>query len=141
MMNDKIGTMSSGLVWIFALGALVIGLAGGYATAGLGAKVSSAVFFFAFAATGFGATLLTRAKTWLAAVAFVLASLVAAGAYYGIASSMISSSASAGTDAGLFGAFLGAFVALITLIVSLIAGVGGCVAGARAKSMMQQAAQ
>lgn len=138
-MSEKVGTMNSGLVWLFALGAIVLGVAGAYATAGLGAKVSSAVFFFVFAGAGFGATLLTKAKTWMATAAFVLASLLSAGVYYGIASGAMS--AEAGAEAGMFGAFLGAFIALITLVVSLVAGVSGCVAGARAKAMMQQAAR
>ena len=135
-MSEKVGTMNGGLVWLFALAAIVLGVLGGYFTAGLGAKVSSAVFFGAFLIAGFLGTLLTRAKTWLAAVAFVLASIISAGVYYGIAAGAVSGAAGDGGEAGMLGAFVGLFVAAITLFASLVAGVSGCIAGARAKATM-----
>jgi hypothetical protein len=135
-MNDKAGTMSSGLVWAFALGAVVLGVVGGYATAGLGAKVSSAVFFGCFLVGGFLGTFLTKAQTWLASIAFVLASIISAGVYYGVAAGAFESAGSEGAEAGMLGAFVGVFVAAITLVSTLVAGLGGCIAGGRAKKMM-----
>ncbi|MFZ5786751.1 MAG: hypothetical protein ACOY3Y_09945, partial [Acidobacteriota bacterium] len=62
-MNGKVGALDGKLVWLFALAAVALGIGAAYATSGLGATVSSAVYFGVFAVTGFLATLLTRAKT------------------------------------------------------------------------------
>ncbi len=140
-MNGKVGTLDGKLVWLFALAAVALGIAATYATAGLGAKVSSAVYFGVFAVAGFLATLLTQARTGIAVLAFLVGSVMSAGAYFYVASSTVASAAGSvaaagGGDAAVgsaLGAFVGAFVAIVTLVVSLVGGIGGCVAGARAK--------
>lgn len=125
-MSNKAGTMNPHFVWLFALAAIALGIGGGYATAGLGIKVSSAVFLGTYALAGFMATYLTRAGTGLAVLAFVVASLATAGIYYALVSGMSSSS-----DGAQIGSFIGAFAAAVALVETLVAGIGGCVAGKR----------
>src|SRR5690606_886351 len=107
--------------WLFALGAIVIGAGSAYVTAGLGAKVSSAVFFGVFAVFGFAATALTRAKAIVAVAAFLLASIASGAAYYVVAAQAMAEATRAlgAADAGgVLGAAIGGFVAVITFLVS-----------------------
>lgn len=142
-MNDKIGKLGAGYAWLFALSAIAIGAGSAYVTAGLGAKVSSAVFFGVFVVFGFAATALTKAKALMAVAAFLLASLASAGAYYVVAAQAMAEATSAlgAADAGgALGAAIGAFVAVITFIVSAVGGVGGTLAGARVRKQALAAA-
>lgn len=131
---NKAGTMNGGLVWIFALGAVAIGVAGGWATAGLGSTISSAVFFGAFLVAGFLGVFLTKARTGIAVLAFMAASALTAGVYYAIAAGV-----GTGQDTGALGAFLGVVLAVVALAVSMVGGISGCIAGARFKGIAQQA--
>jgi hypothetical protein len=133
---NKAGTMNGGLVWVFALAAVAVGVAGAWATAGLGSTISSAVFFGAFLVAGFLGVFLTRAKTGIAVLAFAAASALTAGIYYTITAGM-----GGGDEAGGLGAVLGIFFAAIALVVSIVGGISGCVAGARFKGMAQQASR
>ncbi len=138
-MNDKIGKLNAHYVWLFALGAVLIGLGGAYATAGLGAKVSSGVYFGTFLVSSFAATALTKAKALLSLAAFLLASLLSAAAYYFIALQAVTEATQAVgvvEAGGALGAALGFFVAATTFVVSASGGVGGTLAGLRARRQL-----
>ncbi|MCC6873237.1 MAG: hypothetical protein IT378_02925 [Sandaracinaceae bacterium] len=138
-MQDKVGKLGSGFVWLFALLAVLIGIGSGYATQGLDAKVSSAVYFGVFLAAGFAGTVLTKARALSSIAAFLLASLASAGTYYAIASSAVSDAAGAlggGEAGGMLGAAIGIFVAVITFFVSMAGGIGGALAGIRARNQL-----
>lgn len=142
-MKNKIGKMNGNLVWAFALAAILLGIAGAWLTANMDNKVSTAVYFGVFAACGFLATFLTRSKTGLGVVAFVLASGVAAGIYYVLVSSVFASATTAMVSVGdgaqaeaqlagnVMGRAVGLFAAGLTFLASLVAGIGGCIAGAK----------
>jgi hypothetical protein len=138
-MNDKVNKLGAGYVWLFALGAVLLGAASAYATAGLGAKVSSAVYFAIFLFSGFGATVLTKANALVSAGVFLLASIVSAAAYYWVTMQTMADAANAlgAADAGgMLGAALGIFVAIVTFGVSASGGVGGVIAGSRVKKQL-----
>src|SRR5262245_23135060 len=119
-MQNNFGKLSSGFVWLFALGAVLVGIAGAYATADLGSTVSSAVYFGIFAIAGFAGTAFTKAKAWAGVVAFLLAASMAAGTYYWITMQAVSETAGAlggGEAGGMLGAAIGIFVAAITFVV------------------------
>ena len=142
-MTDKIGKLNGNLVWLFALGAVGLGIAGAYITANMGSTVSSAVYFGVFAVAGFAAMLLTRSKTAIGVLAFIMASIASAVIYYFLASSIMAEATNVMTTAvgakaseakmvsGVFGTAVGLFAAGFTLLASLISGIGGCIAGAR----------
>jgi hypothetical protein len=144
-MSEKAGTLSSGLIWLFALAAILLGIAGGYLTASLGAKISSAVYFGIFAVAGFLGAYLTSAGKGASIVAFIVAAVVSAVVYYFITAAVVASAtetmaAAAGGNAlaskaagGFLGSVMGIFTGVITLIVSMIAGISGCLFGARGK--------
>lgn len=77
----------------------LVSIAAAYATAGLGPKVSSAAYFGVFLASGFAATVFTKAKALLSLTAFLGASLISAATYYLIAMQAV-----------------GVFVAVITFV-------------------------
>lgn len=141
-MNEKIGKLNAHWVWAFALGAVLLGIAGAYATTSLGPKVSSGVYFAVFLASGFAATALTQAKAFLSLTAFLAASLLSAAGYYFVALQAVadaSQALGAAEAGGVLGAALGAFVAVITFFVSAAGGVSGALAGLRAKKMVLSA--
>lgn len=138
-MNDRIGKLGAGYVWLFALGALVLGAGSAYVTSGLGTKVVSAVYFGVFVLSGFASTALTKANALVAMIACLLASAASAAAYYWVAAQAMADATSAlgAADAGgTLGAALGAFVAVITFVVSAAGGVGGSIAGARVRKQL-----
>ncbi len=142
-MTEKIGKLNGNLVWLFALGAVGLGIAGAYITAGMGNTVSSAVYFGVFAVAGFAAMLLTRSKTAVGVLAFVAAAIASAVIYYFLVSSIMGEATTVMTSAvgaksseanmvgGVFGTAVGLFAAGFILIASLVSGIGGCIAGAR----------
>lgn len=137
-MNDKIGKLGAGYAWLFALSALALGAGSAYVTAGLGAKVSSAVYFGVFMISGFAATALTKAHALVSVIAFMLASAASAAAYYWVVAQAMADATSAlgaANTGGALGAALGMFVAVITFIVSAAGGVGGSLAGARVRKL------
>ena len=138
-MNDKIGKLGAGYVWLFALGAVALGAGSAWLTAGLGAKVSSAVYFGVCLLSGFAATALTKANALLSLSAFFLASIASAGAYYFVALQAVSDATGAlgaAEAGGALGAALGVFVALITFFVSAAGGTSGVLAGIRARKQL-----
>lgn len=138
-MNDKVNKLGAGYVWLFALGAVLLGAGSAYATAGLGAKVSSGIYFAIFLFSGFAATMLTKAKALVSVGAFLLASIASAGAYYWVTMQTMADAANtlgAGEAGGMLGAALGIFVAIATFGVSASGGVGGVIAGSRVKRQL-----
>lgn len=138
-MNEKIGKLSAGYVWLFALAAVLASIGGAYATAGLGAKVSSAVYFGVFLVSGFAATALTKANALVSLAAFLGASLISAGTYYLITVQAVAEATDAlgaAEAGGMLGAALGIFIAVITFLVSAAGGVSGTLAGIRARKQL-----
>ena len=136
-MESKLGKLSSAYVWLFALCAVVVGAGSAYITSGLGAKVSSGVYFAIFLVSGFAATALTEAKALVGVGAMLLASTISAAVYYFVAmQAMVDATSALGAaDAGgAFGAAIGAFVAVVTFFVSAAGGVSGSVAGSRVRA-------
>ncbi|MEC7524118.1 MAG: hypothetical protein VYE22_29830 [Myxococcota bacterium] len=141
-MNDKIGKLGGVWVWLFALSAVLLGMGSGYVTAGMGAKISSAVYFGIFLVSGFAAMALTKAKALLGIAAFLLAALISAAGYFWVAAQAMTEATSALGAAevgGTLGAAMGAFVAVITFLVSATGGVTGAVAGVRARKQLAAA--
>jgi hypothetical protein len=146
--QELAGKYSRHAVWLFALGAVALGLAASVATQGLGPKVTSAVYAAIVGLAGFGATFATRARMRGAVGAFLLAALIAACAYYAVVSYVFSTvttamtdavSAGAANDAGqqagtFFGRFFGAFAAVVAFLETSIVGIGGAIVGARVKA-------
>lgn len=138
---NRIGSMNPNFVWLFALGATLLGVVSGYVTQGASASVASAVYFGIFTASAFGATLLTSSGVGRTVLAFLVASLLSAGGYF----FLVASTASAATEAlggpsegaSAMGAFMGGFVAVIVLIGTFVAGVTGAVAGGRFRKKLQ----
>lgn len=138
-MNDKLGKLGAGFVWLFALGAVALGAGSAWLTAGLGAKVSSAVYFAVFLLSGFAATALTKANALMSLSAFFLASIASATAYYFVALQAVAEATGAlgaAEAGGVFGAALGVFVAVITFFVSAAGGTSGVLAGIRARKQL-----
>jgi len=138
-MNDKIGKLHAGYVWLFALGAVLLGIGGAFATAGLGAKVSSAVYFGVFLLSSFVATVFTKANVLVSLAAFLAASLVSAAAYYFVALQAVAEATQAlgaAEAGGAMGAAIGIFVAVVTFVVSATGGVSGTLAGIRARARL-----
>lgn len=146
-MKDKIGKLNGNLVWAFALGAIVLGIAAAWLTASMGNKVSAAVYFGVFAAAGFLSVFLTRSKTAMGVLAFGLAAAVSGLVYYFIVSSVfaeattsMTSAVGAATEADKAGATMGTtmglFAAGIIFLDTLIAGIGGCIVGAKQRKRL-----
>jgi hypothetical protein len=142
-MRDKIGKLNGNLVWAFALGAIVLGIAAAWLTAGMGNKVSAAVYFGVFAAAGFLSVFLTRSKTGVGVLAFGVAAVASGLIYYFIVSSIISGATAematavggAADDASkagsVMGSTMGLFAAGLIFLDTLVAGIGGCLVGAK----------
>lgn len=150
-MKDKIGKLNGSLVWLFALGAILVAMGGAWVTADLGNKVSSAVYFGVFAVCGFLATFLTRARTRVGVAAFFLASAASGVIYYFLVSRVFSQAATTlatasgggaaqAHNAGMvLGSAVGLFAAGLIFLASLVAGIGGCVAGAKQRQKFTNA--
>lgn len=142
MSNDT--KLSPHTVWLFSFGAVAAGIATSYATSGLGQKVTAAVYFAIVAIGGFAATYLTKARVRGAVLAFLTAGAVAAIAYYFLISSVFSTATQVVADAGgahaqgaqagaKLGNTLGIFVAVIVFLETIVAGIGGAIAGDKAR--------
>ena len=119
-MQNLIGKYSRHTVWLFALGAVPLGIAAAYATAGLGPKVTAAVYAGIVGLAGFASTFTTKARTRGAVLAFLVAALAAAAVYYLVVSAVFRDGL-AGIFA--FGAVLGVSVYGISQADVLIFGV------------------
>lgn len=146
-MKDKIGKLNGNLVWVFAAGAIVLGIAAAWVTASMSNKVSAAVYFGVFAGAGFLSVFLTKSKTGVGVIAFVVAAAASALIYYIIvmsafaeATTTMVTAAGAAEEAGKAGAAMGTtmglFAAGIIFLDTLIAGIGGCIVGAKQRKRM-----
>jgi hypothetical protein len=142
---DRItGKLSPRFVWLFAAGALVLGIVAVYATAGMGAKVTAGVYGVVVAALAFASTFTTSARTRTGVLAFLLAAVAAGAIYFVLVSSVVAdaTTAVAGTDAEAvaagtaMGNFLGAFAAIVAFAETAFFGIGGVVFGAKAQNML-----
>ena len=147
MTNTNDSKLSPHTTWLFAFGAVAAGIGTSSALAGLGSKVTAAVYFGLVAIGGFLSTYLTRAKTGGAILSFLTAGIVAAAGYYLLISSVtaqvtttMGDMASAGSahavasDAGAkMGQTFGIFIAVIVFLETIVAGIGGAVAGAKSR--------
>jgi hypothetical protein len=147
-MKDKVGKMNGGFVWLFALGAIVLGIGSAWLTASMSNKISMAVYFGVFAAAGFLAILLTRSKTGVGVLAFFLAAAVSATVYFFIVSAVMAdatytmtsavgaSSGDAQQVGSLMGKAAGWFAAAFIFLDTLVAGIGGCLFGAKQRKRL-----
>jgi hypothetical protein len=136
------------LTWLFALGALVVGVAVAYALSGLGNKVVAGAYAAIVGAAGFASTYLTRARVRLAVLAFLGAAAIAAVAYFYLVSHVFRTATTVMTDVasggqahaegvkvgGIFGNFFGVFAGIVAFIETAVAGIGGAIAGDKAKA-------
>ena len=147
-MQNLAGKLNRHTVWLFALGAVTLGIAAAYATQGLGPRVTSAVYAGIVGIAGFGSTFATQARTRAAVGAFAVAGLLAAVAYYLVVSYVFRTVTTAMTDvasggqahaAGVqagtfFGRFFGAFAAVVAFLETTVIGISAAVAGAKARA-------
>jgi len=153
-MNEKAGSMSSSVVWLFALVGIILGVVVSYATANMGALVSNAIFAVAVGGCAWAGVFLSKATTGKGILAFLVGSLGAAVAAYIMVSMMVSAATStvtaglagaggadsahaaqAGAAVGnVFGAFFGVILALKAFAVFFAAGIAGSIAGGKFKA-------
>jgi len=142
MSNDT--KLSAHTTWLFSFASIAAGIGASYATAGFGQKVTAAVYFAIVAIGGFASTYLTKARVRGAVLSFLTAGAVAAVAYYFLVSSMFTTATQAVADAGgahaegvkagaKLGNMFGIFVAVIVFLESIVAGIGGAIAGDKAR--------
>jgi hypothetical protein len=139
--------LSPHTTWLFAFGSIAAGIATSYALSGLGQKVTAAVYFAIVAAGGFAATYLTSARVRSAVLAFILGAGAAGVSYYMLVSSLfrhattfagdaVSGGAAhvqAATAGAAMGKTFGIFIAAIVFLETIVAGIGGAIAGGKAR--------
>ena len=139
--------LSPHTIWLFAFGSIAAGIGASYALAGLGSKVTAALYFAIVAIGGFAGMYLSRAKFGGAVLAFFTVAAIAAVAYFFLVSTLFSSATvavsdaasggrahAAGVEAGaVMGRTFGIFVAVIVFLETIVAGIGGAVAGAKSR--------
>jgi hypothetical protein len=144
MTNEK---LSKHTTWLFAFGSVAAGIATSYALSGLGQKATAAIYFGLVAIGGFASTYLTQARVRGAILSFFVTALVAAGAYFMLVDHLFSTATTMATDlasggsahaegvkiGASFGKTMGMFVAAIVFLETIVAGIGGAVAGAKAR--------
>ena len=143
-MSNDTNKLSSHTTWLFSFGAIAAGIGTSYAISGMGQKVTAAVYFAIVAIGGFLSTYLTKARVRGAVLSFLTAGAVAAAAYYFLVSSIFSQATQVMADAGgqhaqgvaagaKLGNTLGMFVAAIVFLETIVAGIGGAIAGDKAR--------
>jgi len=146
-MTTESSKLSPHTTWLFAFGSVAAGIVASYALAGLGQKVTAAVYFAIVAIGGFCSTYLTRARARGAVLSFLTAAAVAAVAYFFLVNSLFASATTVMSDAASGGAAttegaragatlgktMGIFVAVIVFLETIVAGIGGAVAGKKAR--------
>jgi len=134
--------------WLFAFGAVAIGIGVGFLTRSLNPKISAAIYAGIVGLAGFGSMYLTRARLGTAILAFFVAAAACAGLYYALVSSIMGDATSVMTDAvsggqaheegvkigTTFGRFFGVFAAAIAFLETFVGGVIGAVAGSRMRA-------
>ena len=146
-MTTSTTKLSSHTVWLFSFGAVLAAIGASYAVAGFGQKAAAAVYFAVVAIGGFASTYQTRARVRGAVLAFLTAASLAAVAYFFLvdqvfrtATTAVADAASGGAakaqgaEAGAkFGQIFGVFVAAIVFLETIVAGIGGAIAGSKAR--------
>ncbi|HSK01861.1 MAG TPA: hypothetical protein VK932_11495, partial [Kofleriaceae bacterium] len=139
--------LSPHTTWLFAFGSIATGIVASYALAGLGTKVTAAVYFAIVAIGGFASTYFTRARVRGAVLSFLTGAAVAAVAYFFLVNSIFESATTVMADAAsggqatsegakagaTLGKTFGIFVAVIVFLETIIAGIGGAVVGGKAR--------
>ena len=139
--------LSRHTVWLFALGSVAAAIATTYALSGLGQKATAAIYFAMVAIGGFASTFLTRARVGGAVLAFTATAAAAAGAYYLLVDHLFRTVTTATTDlvsggaahaqgvqaGATFGHTFGIFIAAIVFLETIVAGIGGAIAGGKAR--------
>ena len=139
--------LSPHTTWLFASGSIAAGIISSYALSGLGTKVTAAVYFAIVAAGGFASTYLTSARVRGAVLAFVLGAAVAGVAYFMLVNSLFHHATTLAGDAvsggaahaqadaagAAMGKTFGIFIGAIVFLETIIAGIGGAVAGGKAR--------
>jgi hypothetical protein len=147
-MERIIGKLTPNLVWLYAIGALALGIAAAFATQGLGAKVTAAVYAGIVAIAGFASTFTTSARVRTAVLAFLLAAVAAAALYFVVVSSVIAGATTAMADTvslgqagaesaeagSVMGTFFGVVAAVVAFAETAFFGIGGAVVGSRARA-------
>jgi hypothetical protein len=139
--------LSPHTTWLFAFGSIAAGIISSYALSGLGTKVTAAVYFAIVAAGGFASTYLTSARVRGAVLAFILGAAVAGVAYFMLVNSLFHHATTLAGDAvsngtahaqadaagAAMGKTFGIFIGAIVFLETIIAGIGGAVAGGKAR--------
>jgi hypothetical protein len=137
--------------WLFAFGAVVIGIGVGYLTRGLSPKISAGIYAAIVGLAGFGSMYLTRARLRTAVLAFFVAAVACAGLYYLVVSSVIGDTTTLMTDSmsggqaheqnakigTTFGRFFGIFAAAVAFLETLVGGVIGAIAGGKFRAQQE----
>jgi hypothetical protein len=147
MTTTESNKLSPHTTWLFALGSIAAGIGASYALNGLGTKVTAAVYFGIVAIGGFLSTYLTRARVRGAVLSFLCAAAVAAVGYYFLVSNLFETTTTVMTDTvsggaataegakagAAMGKTFGIFIAVVVFLETIVAGIGGAVAGGKAR--------
>jgi len=139
--------LSKHTTWLFSFGAVAAGIVASYALQGLGTKVTAAVYFAIVAIGAFASTYLTQARVRGALLSFFSAAAVAAVAYFFLVSHVFESATTMTADAisngqataegakagATLGKTFGIFVAVMVFLETMVAGIGGAIAGKKAR--------
>jgi len=131
------------MTWLFAFGAVAIGIGVGFITRHMSPKISAAIYAAIVGAAGFGSMYLTRARLRDAVLAFFVAAVACAALYYLVVSSVIGGATTALADGvsggqqhgqaaqmgSFFGRFFGVFAAAVAFLETLIGGIAGAIWG------------
>jgi hypothetical protein len=141
--------------WIFALAAIVLGVAVAFATKSMSPKVTAAVYGAVVASAGFAASYATTAKLRSTVGIFFLASVVVGIGYYFLVSHFAHAAMDSFTDvtvaaggnpsakangaqaAGVMGNFFGIVAGAVGFIETFVGGVVGAMAGHKFKEQSQ----
>jgi hypothetical protein len=139
--------LSPHMTWLFAFGSIAAGIGTSYALSGLGTKVTAAVYFAIVAAGGFASTYLTSARVRSGVLAFLVGAAVAGVSYFLLVDSLFRHATTFAGDAvsggaahqqaaaagAMMGRTFGIFIAAMVFLETIIAGIGGAVAGGKAR--------
>jgi hypothetical protein len=139
--------LSAHTVWLFALGSVAAGIGASYAAAGLGQKVTAAIYFALVGIGGFASTYLTKARVRAAVGAFLLVGAIAAVSYFFLVNSIMQQATVAVTDAAsggaahqqgvqagaTFGKFFGIIIGAVVFLETIVAGIGGAIIGGKTR--------
>jgi hypothetical protein len=150
-MEKLVEKFSSRMVWLYALGAVAVGIGLSLALQGVSGKASAAAFGGVMVLAGVLSTLTTKASTGRAILVFLVTGVLAAIAAYvvvsqviGSATTQLATAASLGKQqvaaahaGGVMGTFFGVFAAIVALLETFIGGLIGALVGARMKAQVQ----